>query len=155
MYPWHPLRGQSIAVHRRQERDRETWLLCELPDRTLSWLPEWMTERAACRRCIVGEPVCSMEALQALRVVLDTFVAAHPCNTEGIPIGQELSHAPHSSSAIATRSSPPEPNGDSSRHLGRSLEGPGRSAPARRSSSKPAPTGKRSRRGYDGSRSRS
>src|SRR5882724_10913132 len=76
-YRWHPHFGLSIPVRRPAAMNGEQ-LVCELPDGTLSMIPRWMTDAAACASLSVGRPVASVTALRKLRALVDALARARP-----------------------------------------------------------------------------
>src|SRR5690348_7333628 len=76
-YRWHPHFGLTIAIRRPAARKGEQ-LVCELPDGTLSMIPRWMTDAAACASLSVGRPLASVTALRELRELVAVLAHAKP-----------------------------------------------------------------------------
>ena len=77
-YPWHPLVGQSLTVKSVQRSvDGQRALRCLLPDRTWTFLPEWMTSREQCAGFkLVDDPSVGVAALQELAELLRALPSA-------------------------------------------------------------------------------
>jgi hypothetical protein len=73
-YPWHPLCGQSLRVHRQETRECRGGqiLYCEFPDGTIVAVPGWMT-RPETANYVIGPPQVSTEALLELRSLVDAL----------------------------------------------------------------------------------
>ena len=69
-YPWHPLFGQTLQVsHNRRGKDLTCIYTDERPDLARE-LPNWMFEEKYCAGMSLGPPQVSIEALNALAVLL-------------------------------------------------------------------------------------
>ena len=71
-YPWHPLRGQTLVVHRRVRDRRGDTVFCRLPDGIVTAIPVWMTDPAAAD-IVLGPPQVSVDALIELQDLLTTL----------------------------------------------------------------------------------
>ena len=71
-YRWHPLYGQTLAVWRRTRNRHGEHVFCRLPDDTLCALPVWMFD-PACAESTLGPAVIAVDALSALRDLLDAL----------------------------------------------------------------------------------
>ena len=69
-YRFHPRAGEEVEVVRRHERK---YLVVRQPDRTLAYLPEWMTSPRAASCQVREVPALPREALSELRAVIDAF----------------------------------------------------------------------------------
>ena len=69
-YRWHPLFGLALPIRRRQRGREEESLLCECPGGRLLSLPYWMCN-PECLQFSIGSPMISVDALRALRALLD------------------------------------------------------------------------------------
>jgi hypothetical protein len=70
-YPWHPLFGQNVQVHKRLEERAGIFYVIGLPDHTFHLLPDWMTDPAMRANSEIGPPRCSLDGLISLRQLLD------------------------------------------------------------------------------------
>ena len=61
-YRWHPLCGQTLPLHRRENRGGRVYAVVQLPDGTLCALPTWMTDPSACATMTIGPSVASCDA---------------------------------------------------------------------------------------------
>ena len=71
-YPWHPLRGQTLVVHRRVRDRRADTVFCRLPDGIVTAIPVWMTDPAAAD-IVLGPPQVAVDALIELQDLLTTL----------------------------------------------------------------------------------
>ena len=72
-YPFHPLHGQNLRVHRRAKMPQGEYIYCELSDGTLGGLPAWMADPARVPSFTRGAPMTSAEALAELQSLLDSL----------------------------------------------------------------------------------
>ncbi|MBC7925417.1 MAG: hypothetical protein H7039_07145 [Bryobacteraceae bacterium] len=72
-YPFHPLHGQNLRVHRRAKMPWGEYVFCELSDGTLGGLPAWMTDPARVPSFTRGAPMTSLAALAELQSLLDSL----------------------------------------------------------------------------------
>ena len=86
-YRWHPYFNHTLAVRQASGHNGEQ-LLCELPDGTMSLVPEWMTSAEACSGLSVGRPQVSLAALNRLREVADALVRGR-CGAQARSTGSD------------------------------------------------------------------
>src|SRR5579884_4022781 len=82
-YRWHPLFRQTLRVQKRMKDRHGEHIFCELPDGTVCSLPSWMF-RPECAYLALGSPIVSVEALAALRDLLDTLRARPQCDMHSL-----------------------------------------------------------------------
>lgn len=73
LYQWHPLFGEELPVTGRKRDRAGDHVLCRLPDDTICVLPTWMFDPTPTHS--LGPPLIAVEALQALRDLLDALRA--------------------------------------------------------------------------------
>src|SRR5262249_41696278 len=73
-YPFHPLVNTEVRVHcRRRQGVEDVWAIFS-PDGSMTYVPTWMTIPEVCARMqCVNAPHCSVEALRALRTLVDAL----------------------------------------------------------------------------------
>lgn len=70
-YRFHPRHGERLGVIRQHGFRGERAFVVEQRDGTLTHLPMWMAEESASRLDIVAEPRFSLDALTALRRIVE------------------------------------------------------------------------------------
>jgi hypothetical protein len=82
-YQWHPLCGHSLRVVRRTRDRHGEHLFCELPDRTVCYLPRWMFS-PECAQFSLGKPAIGLEALNELRDLLNSLQKLSSCDKASV-----------------------------------------------------------------------
>src|SRR5262249_36657464 len=73
-YRFHPRFGETVGVRRRLERGGAAFLIVHQLDGTFACLPAWMTDEAASRFEIGGEPRFPLDVLRSLRNEVDALL---------------------------------------------------------------------------------
>jgi hypothetical protein len=73
-YRFHPRFGETVSVRRRLERGGAAFLVVHQLDDTFACLPAWMTDEAASRFQIGGEPRFPLDVLRSLRNEVDALL---------------------------------------------------------------------------------
>ena len=90
-YRWLALYGVSLECERRVSLPDGEYLHCVLPDGAMGAIPVWMTDAVACAEFSAGDPLASVEALVALRTLLDSLRSSRSAG-EGTVGDNEKSH---------------------------------------------------------------
>jgi len=73
-YRFHPRFGETVGVRRRLERGGAAFLVVHQLDGTFACLPAWMTDEAASRFQIGGEPCFPLDVFRSLRNEVDALL---------------------------------------------------------------------------------
>jgi len=87
-YRWHPLFRHTLRVQKRMKDRHGEHIFCKLLDGTVCSLPSWMF-RPECAYLTLGSPIVSVEALAALRDLLDTLRARPQCDMHSLDQSSE------------------------------------------------------------------
>jgi hypothetical protein len=77
-YPFHPRRGELVAVLGTKRHAGVEHLVIRQPDRTLTLLPAWMTQPQADAARLVEHPRLCLDRLRELRSLMDALLASWP-----------------------------------------------------------------------------
>src|SRR4051812_50227284 len=72
-YPFHPLNGQKLRIHRRVKFPRGEYIFCELPDGTIGGFPSWIADPPKSPNFSVGPALTSAAAPAELLKMLDSL----------------------------------------------------------------------------------